>query len=136
MISQILPLSIVRYSTFTGHHVPFAITIFVDIIYLSSGVFNVLLFSITRPFLLPHDPPSSDTMTQIPHDISIIGPSLRESLDEVAGTQKPQSLGFPCCESPVNDYWPDPDSAGEGSVRAWEGPCRRARNGCEGRIEE
>ena len=117
MISQVLPLSIVRYRTFTGHHVPFVATIFVDTIYLSSGVLNVLLFSITRPFLLPHDPPSPDTITQTLPDISIIVPSLRESLNEVASTQRPGSFGLPRCESPINDYWPEPDSASEESVR-------------------
>ncbi|KAH9957453.1 hypothetical protein BC827DRAFT_1225967 [Russula dissimulans] len=52
----ILPLSLARYLSFAHHYVPFAVTVFVDMIYLASGLFNVLLFSFTRPFLLPHDP--------------------------------------------------------------------------------
>jgi len=54
----ILPLSIARYLSFAHHRVPFAVTICVDMIYLASGLFNVILFSFTRPFLLPHDPRS------------------------------------------------------------------------------
>ena len=34
-------------------------------IYLSSGLLNVLLFSITRPFLLPHDLPKPDEVSDI-----------------------------------------------------------------------
>jgi len=49
-------LSIARYRTFAGHEVPFDVTIFVDCIYLSNGLFNVILFSLTRPYLLPHNP--------------------------------------------------------------------------------
>jgi hypothetical protein len=56
LYSQILPLSLARYLSFAHHYVPFAVTVFVDMIYLASGLFNVLLFSFTRPFLLPHDP--------------------------------------------------------------------------------
>jgi len=60
----VLPLSIARYLSFAHHHVPFGATVIVDIIYLASGLFNVLLFSFTRPFLLPHDLPSSDTESE------------------------------------------------------------------------
>ncbi|KAH9954036.1 hypothetical protein BC827DRAFT_1245247 [Russula dissimulans] len=49
----ILPLSIARYLYFSHHHVPFGATVVVDTIYLATGLFNVLLFSFTRPFLLP-----------------------------------------------------------------------------------
>ena len=54
-----------RYSSFKHHNVPFGVTVFTDIIYLSSGLLNVLLFSITRPFLLPHDQPKPDEMSDI-----------------------------------------------------------------------
>jgi hypothetical protein len=104
-------LSIVRYSTFANHPIPFAITILVDIIYLSSGLFNVLLFSITRPFLLPHDLPIPDTTTETTLDIITIEASPRESLNEVASPQRLGSFGLPRCESP-EDYWPGPDLEG------------------------
>ncbi|KAI9510983.1 hypothetical protein F5148DRAFT_473829 [Russula earlei] len=55
-ILTILPLSAARYTTFAHHQVPFAVTCFCDAIYLSNGLLNVLLFSFTRPHLLPHDP--------------------------------------------------------------------------------
>ncbi|KAI0247658.1 hypothetical protein BJV78DRAFT_901876 [Lactifluus subvellereus] len=63
-ILTVLPLSIARYNAFAHHRVPFAVTIFVDTIYLSSGLLNVILFSTTRPFLLPHDLPTSDTTSE------------------------------------------------------------------------
>jgi hypothetical protein len=110
----------VRYSTFARHHIPFAVIIFVDVIYLSSGLFNVLLFSITRPFLLPHDPPSPDMMSETPRDITIMTVSFRESFNEVASCQRPESFGFPRCESPASGYWSEPGPAREGSARESE----------------
>ncbi|KAI0053374.1 hypothetical protein FA95DRAFT_1481521 [Auriscalpium vulgare] len=53
-IITVLPLTVVRYSTFAGHHPPFAATVAVDTLFLLSGLLNVLLYVITRPFLLPH----------------------------------------------------------------------------------
>jgi hypothetical protein len=73
-------VSIARYSTFAHHHVPYAVTIFVDMIYLSNGLFNVLLFSITRPFLLPHDPPNPN-MT-----FHVMDTSLSEGPDDGTDT--------------------------------------------------
>ena len=49
-------MSIARYRTFAYHEVPFKVTIIVDSIYLSNGLLNVILFSLTRPYLLPHNP--------------------------------------------------------------------------------
>jgi hypothetical protein len=121
VILQILPLSIVRYSTFAHHHIPFAVIIFVDVIYLSLGLFNVLLFSTTRPLLLPHDPQSPDTITVTSRDISIMMSStFRESFNEVASCQRPESFGFPRCESPASGYWSEPGPAREGSARVSE----------------
>jgi hypothetical protein len=83
------------------HHIPSAITIFVDIIDLSSGLLNALLFSITRPILFPYDPPSPDTMIETTRDIAVVEASLCESLNlnEVASSQRLRSLGLSCCES-------------------------------------
>jgi len=95
----ILPLSIARYSTFTHHHVPYAVTIVVDIIYLSNGLFNVLLFSITRPFLLPHDL-TSPTMTS--KTLYAIDTSPSEGPDDASGVNS-EAYGyeFPRHESPT-----------------------------------
>jgi len=105
MLSQILPLSIARYSTFAHHHVANAVIIVVDIIYLSNGLFNVLLFSITRPFLLPHDLPSPDI------ELPVTGPSGTEGLNDRADIQPPAMRH----ESPVNR--PEPDSVDGGPLR-------------------
>jgi len=104
MLSQILPLSIARYSTFAHHHVANAVIIVVDIIYLSNGLFNVLLFSITRPFLLPHDLPSSDI------DLPVTGPPRTEGLNDRADIQTPAVRHG----SPVNYHGPEPDPVGGG----------------------
>ena len=61
-----------RYTGFAHHVVPFGVIVFTDMIYLSSGVLNVLFFSITRPLLLPHDMREADeafdiTQTRFTH---------------------------------------------------------------------
>jgi hypothetical protein len=109
MLSQIMPLSIVRYRTFAHHHVPNAGLIFVDIIYLSNGLFNVILFSVTRPFLLPHSLPSSEIELASP---SVARPPGIENLNGGTDIEVPAVH----LESPVNEnfFWqePDPNSSG------------------------
>jgi hypothetical protein len=105
MPSQILPLSIARYSTFAYHHIPYAVTIVVNIIYLSNGLFNVLLFSITRPFLLPHDLPSPTMMSKTLHAIDI---SLGEVPDGGGDTQAYRYEPL-CHESPTSCHQPQHD---------------------------
>ena len=102
MLLQVLPLSIARYRTFAHHHVPNAVIIFVDIIYLSNGLFNVLLFSITRPFLLPHDPPSCDFELASP----VAGFPGIEDLNDGTNNEVPAVR----IESPVPDRYSRPES--------------------------
>ncbi|KAH9995626.1 hypothetical protein BJV74DRAFT_829082 [Russula compacta] len=83
----ILPVSIVRYMTFAHHHIPSSVTILVDSIYLSSGLLNVLLFSFTRPFLLPHDPPAPNA-TYETVQVHVVGASQSEGLDGGANTEE------------------------------------------------
>ena len=56
-------------------------TFFVDIIYLSNGLFNVFLFSNTRPDLLPHDP--SKTEVALDEVVIEVRPPQIEGLGEV-----------------------------------------------------
>lgn len=49
----VLPIAIVRFKAFRGGHVPFGATVLADVIFSFSGLFNVILFSLTRPSLLP-----------------------------------------------------------------------------------
>lgn len=49
----VLPIAIVRWESFLGGCVPWAATVFADVVFASSGLFNVLLYSFTRPNLLP-----------------------------------------------------------------------------------
>jgi len=53
-IITVVPLAGVRYTGFAGHHPPFGALVFADGLYLFSGLFNVLLYRYTRPYLLPH----------------------------------------------------------------------------------
>ena len=50
---QVLPISAARFSAFRGHTVPFAVTAFADTLFASSGLFNTILFALTRPRLMP-----------------------------------------------------------------------------------
>ncbi|KDQ15112.1 hypothetical protein BOTBODRAFT_174281 [Botryobasidium botryosum FD-172 SS1] len=51
-IVVILPIAIARYLSFYGHHVSFAWTVFADVLFGLSGLFNVVLYTFTRPSLL------------------------------------------------------------------------------------
>ncbi|KAJ4002428.1 hypothetical protein F5050DRAFT_17484 [Lentinula boryana] len=53
-ILAVTPITVVRFMAFSGSDVPFPATAFASITFSSSGVFNVILFAMTRPKLLPH----------------------------------------------------------------------------------
>ena len=101
-----------RYSSFTHHDVPFAVTVFTDMIYLSSGLLNVLLFSITRPFLLPHDLPKPE------EEPKIVIPPIITSLHSDSTHKESQGDEWPRFESPVS--YTQPDSNGEASTKGSE----------------
>jgi hypothetical protein len=55
----ILPIAAARFSEWSGHNVPFNVTIFSDVVFLLSGLVNVTLFATTRRLLpaesvIPH----------------------------------------------------------------------------------
>ncbi|KAJ3779096.1 hypothetical protein FB446DRAFT_710994, partial [Lentinula raphanica] len=52
-ILAVTPITVVRFMAFSGSEVPFPATAFASITFSSSGVFNVILFALTRPKLLP-----------------------------------------------------------------------------------
>lgn len=49
----VFPMTVTRWMSFSGASVPFAATAFASVTFWSSGLFNVILFAITRPRLLP-----------------------------------------------------------------------------------
>lgn len=49
----VLPIAIVRFRSFYDKNVPFAYTVVADVLFSCSGFFNVVLFSLTRPALMP-----------------------------------------------------------------------------------
>ncbi|KAI0344550.1 hypothetical protein BDW22DRAFT_1482756 [Trametopsis cervina] len=50
----ILPIAVCRFMDWSGRPIPFAATIFSDVVYLLSGTINVLLFFLTRRVLPRH----------------------------------------------------------------------------------
>jgi len=118
-IVTILPISIARFSSFEHHHVPTTFTLFSDGLHLSAGLLNVILFSTTRPFLLPHDPPTSDTTSETRYGIRLADASQCDNSDVGVSLQAHK---FPCAESPANCDWSRPGSAYEAWMRASEVP--------------
>lgn len=116
MPSQVLPISIVRYSTFTHHHVPYAVTFFVDVIYLSNGLFNVLLFSNTRPDLLPHDPLNPEEA--LDEAVPEVRPPQNGGLGEVYTLPDAVQLRH---EFPTNIHGPQLNGEGDEPVRLSSG---------------
>ncbi|KAI9508436.1 hypothetical protein F5148DRAFT_1149032 [Russula earlei] len=88
-IVSILPLSIARFRTFTNHSVPSGAIVFVDMMFLANGVFNVILFSLTRPFLLPHDLPSLDRSSD---QDPVVGFQQKEDSNRDAVNNGPPSI--------------------------------------------
>ncbi|TDL21358.1 hypothetical protein BD410DRAFT_789791 [Rickenella mellea] len=74
-IITVLPIAIVRWRVFVvgANSVPPEATFFADVLFSSSGLFNVLLFSVTRPSLLPRREPSSsnDESMHLPQDTQL-----------------------------------------------------------------
>jgi hypothetical protein len=52
-IITVIPMTVVRWMAFTNSSVPFPATAFASVAFSSSGIFNVILFALTRPKLLP-----------------------------------------------------------------------------------
>ncbi|KAK0497039.1 hypothetical protein EDD18DRAFT_1352893 [Armillaria luteobubalina] len=53
-ILTVIPISVVRWCTFSGTNVPFAATAFSSVCFACSGIFNTILFTLTRPGVVPH----------------------------------------------------------------------------------
>jgi hypothetical protein len=102
------------------------VTFFVDVIYLSNGLFNVLLFSITRPFLLPHDPPNLSPESEEIREIPL--PQIHEPVHYRAQTEA--VLPLPRHESPANYFGLLPASGSEGdSTMRWSAALSYDTNG-------
>ncbi|KAI6108428.1 hypothetical protein EDD16DRAFT_81346 [Pisolithus croceorrhizus] len=75
-IIVVLPISAARFSRFAGHNVPYAVTTFADILFTLSGLFDTILYALTRPRVMPrrslYDPQSAlltrTTAGRTPHD--------------------------------------------------------------------
>lgn len=111
-------MSTVRYSSFTQHNVHFGVTVFADMIYLSSGLLNVLLFSITRPFLLPHDLPKPDDESDTVSHIRVT--DSQHSNNNYQGWDADESDQWPRSESPVSHI--QSDSVCEASTKQSDAP--------------
>ncbi|KAI6031655.1 hypothetical protein BKA83DRAFT_4203495 [Pisolithus microcarpus] len=65
-IIVVLPISAARFSQFRGGHVPFAVTTFTDTLFALSGLFDMILYALTRPALMPRRPPHDPKSTTGP----------------------------------------------------------------------
>lgn len=72
-ISQIVPMTVSRFLAFAGTKTPFGVTVFSSLMFSSSGLFNVILFKITRPSLLPQPRPGMGfhTKSHPPVEVSV-----------------------------------------------------------------
>ena len=66
------------------------------------GLLNILLFSFTRPYLLPHDPPILDVTLESPPSNTAVGTFPCEAFNEGPCTQTPEWYGFPRTDSPIS----------------------------------
>ncbi|KAJ3552032.1 hypothetical protein NM688_g4374 [Phlebia brevispora] len=106
----VLPIAITRWMEFSGRNIPWAGTVFSDVVFASSGILNVLLFTATRPNLLPRransilsQPPTSPRSTRIQH-----------SRDTTADGDRAESAELLDVSSPLT---PPPSTALDG---AWK----------------
>ncbi|KAL0956221.1 hypothetical protein HGRIS_002377 [Hohenbuehelia grisea] len=86
---MILPIAVMRFCSFSGHHVPFGVTIFGGSIFLLSGLVNVVLFTTTRRIL----PLSSLNIGRwnISHPQAILTPSMQPYTDPYYQNYEPSS---------------------------------------------
>ncbi|KAK0441925.1 hypothetical protein EV421DRAFT_1711187 [Armillaria borealis] len=85
-IVTVIPISVVRWCTFSGTNVPFAATAFSSVCFACSGIFNTILFTLTRPGVVPHRGQNAhDRRESYVTTISPISPVYRpsRSLDDV-----------------------------------------------------
>lgn len=90
-IATVTPVSVVRWLEFGGTSVPFSATAFASVCFSCSGIFNVILFSVTRPGIVPirgltnsdeRDGESHGTvMSPIPSSKPPVSPRIHEALE-------------------------------------------------------
>ena len=112
VFSQILPVSSVRYRLRSSPRLQWRI-IFCRRHLSLNGLFNVLLFSITRPFLLPHDPPTPSCSITL-DNFHVTPPLQNDGLNERPNTD---TLTVPRYDSPTNSNGPQSDSIGRATLR-------------------
>jgi hypothetical protein len=111
-------LSIARYRTFAHHDVLFGVIILVDWIYLSNGLLNVILFSLTRPYLLPHDTevPSVAVISEPASSVAVVGSPCFGGPYEGTRTTAHGWCDIPQVESPILGCFSESDGSVRGSV--------------------
>ena len=99
---QVLPIAVTRWLGFDSKgcsRVPWAATVFADLVFASSGLLNVILFTVTRPNLRPHrDVPerTSLMMTPLPEPSRLSTTTPKSSRrDPSEGTDLDASLYHP-----------------------------------------
>ncbi|PBK92946.1 hypothetical protein ARMGADRAFT_1080148 [Armillaria gallica] len=74
-LAAIFPMSLVRWLSFFGVKVPFIATAFASILFSSSGILNVTLFTLTRPGLVLNRGPSN-SQRSCEHHGSMLSPGV------------------------------------------------------------
>ncbi|KAG1749879.1 uncharacterized protein EDB91DRAFT_770404 [Suillus paluster] len=64
-IITVLPITAARFTQFHSNDVPWPVTAWADTLLLLSGFFNTILYTLTRPKLLPHSRPSRVVLPSI-----------------------------------------------------------------------
>lgn len=87
-IITVLPVGIARFRAFQSQSVPYAATIFADFLFCCSGLFNVVLFSVTRPALMPH----RQTVSDVPPNLLYISSRHNYELSSMTNAARADNL--------------------------------------------
>ena len=66
-----LPISGARFSALRGNAVPFPVIASADVLFALSGLFNVVLFALTRPSLIPRNRPHGAHLALLARSTSV-----------------------------------------------------------------
>jgi len=73
---QVLPITAARFTQFHTNNVPWAVTAWADTLLLLSGFFNTILYTLTRPRLLPRS-------RQKPSQVALTSSSTSQQLSRL-----------------------------------------------------
>ncbi|KAJ3491057.1 hypothetical protein NLI96_g991 [Meripilus lineatus] len=108
----VLPIAIVRWRAFSNRCVPWAATVVAGVIFASSGLLNVLLFTTTRPTLLP----SRERNDHTPRSLRF-GPRIHSSVISISSPSASAPPGLSGSSTHAGTISTIPDELDNGSLR-------------------